>query len=475
MIKSKLTAGIVKSVNGQTAQVEILNEIFPIPFELLTSQDKSPVILEVVYQVENIYFCLVLSDNSSLFRGMKIIGTGKVLEIPLSKNMLGRVLNLFGQPLIGEPFAAEAYLPVISKPPSLHTLKGSSDILETGIKAIDFTNPILKGGKVGLVGGAGVGKTILATEIVHNITLFSQKRTGSFDQSTTSGERSRTISVFAGVGERIREGQELYQRLQESKVLPKSVIVLGQMNENASVRFKVLLTGVTIAEYFRDALKQDVLFSIDNMYRFVAAGNEVSALLGNLPSDQGYQPTMQSEVSLVEDRLVSTESGAITSIQTVFVPADQASDPAVSTILSSLDNTIVLSRLIASQNLYPSIDFNLSSSANFSKAILGEEHFAVLTRFQSMFYEYSRLSHIVSIIGETELSEENKLLFHRTKKAIYYLTQPFFSTESQTGRKGAHVSREITVKDINQIISGKLDNITDEKLLYLGSLKEGGL
>lgn len=457
-MKSKLTEGIIREVTGQIAQVEILNEVFPLPFELLTTEGKPPTILEVTRQVENTAYCLVLSGSSSLFRGMKIVGTGAPLQIPLSKNMLGRVLNLYGKPLIGGPFASEASLPIISKPPSIHILKSSSDILETGIKAIDFTNPILKGGKVGLVGGAGVGKTILATEIVHNITLNHQ-----------------SISVFAGVGERIREGQELYQRLLESKVLPKSVIVLGTMDESSSVRFKVLLTGVAIAEYFRDAYKTDVLFSIDNMYRFVQAGNEVSALLGNLPSDQGYQPTMQSEVSGVEDRLVSTVNGAITSIQTVYVPADQTSDPAVSTILSSLDNTIVLSRAVASQNLYPSIDFSLSSSANFSKALLGEEHFAVLTRFQGMLYNYNRLSHIVSIIGETELSEENKLLYHRTKKAIYYLTQPFFSTQAQTGRKGAYVSRQSAVKDIDLVLSGKLDNVPDEKLLYIGSLKEGGL
>lgn len=450
--------GIVKSVSGQIAQVEIINQM-PGLLEILTSVEDPSIKLEVYFQQGTVAFCLILSNPTQLYRGMKVYGTGSDLRIPVGEDMLGKVINLYGETLSSkEPFKSDHTISIYSKTPSINILKSSFNILETGIKAIDFLTPVLKGGKVGFVGGAGVGKTILITEMIHNITL-----------------KNRSVSVFAGVGERIREGQELYQRLAESGVLNRTVIMLGQMNENAAVRFRVALAATTIAEYFRDQHKQDVLFFIDNMFRFLQAGNEVSTLLGTIPSDQGYQPTLQTELSQVQDRLISTENGSITSIQTVYVPSDENSDPAVTAIMSFLDTVIVLSRSIAQQGMYPPIDLYQSSSAISSKTLLGEAHFEALTNFQRMLDNYNRLSHIVAIVGESELSTENRILYNRTKKVINYLTQPFFMTETQTGRKGVYVDRDTTVKDIGIILSGSLDEIPTEQFMYIGSLKDAGI
>ncbi len=450
--------GIIKAVNGQIAQVEITNSIQPKTREILISPDVPSVKLETYYQAQNISYCLILSAPNQLFRGMKIVGTGSDLKIPVDKNILGQVLNLYGQPLDPKmKYDAPTKFSIYTPPPPINVLKSSFKVLETGIKVIDFLTPILKGGKVGFIGGAGVGKTILITEIMHNITL-----------------KNTNVSVFAGVGERIREGQELYQRLKTAGVMERTVMVLGQMNENAAVRFRVALAALTIAEYLRDQ-KQDVLFFIDNMFRFLQAGNEVSTLLGTAPSDMGYQPTLQSELSYLEDRLSGTSLGEITSLQTVFMPADEATDPAVSAIMSFLDTSIVLSRDVAHQGLYPPVDLYSSSSTASTQAILGDNHFKALTNFQVYLDNYNRLSHIVAIVGEAELSVENRVVYDRTKKVINYLTQPFFSTEAQTGIKGVYVDQNTVVKDINLILSGSLDNIPAEKFLYIGSLKQGGI
>ncbi len=466
--------GIIRGVNGQIAEVEITSGVLPKILEILTEvtpltqpspskgegQGEGEVKLEVYMQNRNMAFCLILSDPTKLHRGMKVVGTGQDLQIPVSPDMLGYAVDLFGNSIMpGKTFSTQEKHSIYAKSPSMNTLETTYQFLETGIKAIDFLTPIFKGGKVGFIGGAGVGKTILITEMIHNIT-----------------ERQKAVSVFAGVGERIREGQELYYRLKESKVLDNTVMILGQMNENAAVRFRVALAAVTIAEYFRDNQKKDVLFFIDNMFRFLQAGNEVSTVLGMIPSDQGYQPTLQTEISYVEDRLTSTENGAITSIQTVYVPSDETTDPAVTSIMSFLDTAIVLSRATAQQGLYPPIDvFASISSASSSKITIGEEHFTALTDFQRMLDNYSRLSHIVAIVGESELSNENRILYNRTKKVINYLTQPFFMTQDQTGQKGVYVDRNTTVKDIGMIVSGKLDEVPNEKFLYLGSLKEAGI
>lgn len=452
--------GIIKGINGQIAEVEIITESVPAMLEILHCVDEKDARMEVYIQSRTTVSCLILSNPTKLSRGMKVYGTGKDLQIPVGKTLLGKAVNLFGIPLMQtDTVTPEATMSIYAKTASINVLESKFQILETGIKAIDFLTPIFKGGKVGFVGGAGVGKTILITEMIHNIT-----------------SKQKAVSVFAGVGERIREGQELYQRLKETKVLDNTVIVLGQMNENAAVRFRVALAATTIAEYFRDAYKQDVLFFIDNMFRFLQAGNEVSTVLGMIPSDQGYQPTIQTEISHIEDRLISTENGSITSIQTVYVPSDETTDPAVTAIMSFLDSSIVLSRSVAQAGLYPPLDvFQSTSSAASSKNVVGSQHFEALTNFQRMLDNYNRLSHIVAIVGESELSSDNRVLYNRTKKVINYLTQPFFMTEAQTGQKGVYVDRLTTVADVTLILSGKLDEVPSEKFLYIGSLRDASI
>ena len=456
---NQIIEGVIKNVNGQTCEVEITTDTLPSLNEILTSREDLKVCLEVYYQTRRTASCLVLSNPIKLYRGMPVVSTGSTLSVPLDQKILGRVINLFGQPQDqGPALTSKNFTSIYSKSASLNTLQSSFNILETGIKVIDFMTPFLKGGKIAFVGGAGVGKTILITELLHNITL---KHQGS--------------SVFAGVGERIREGQELYQRLLESKVLPRTTIVLGQMNENAAVRFRVALAAITIAEYFRDTLKQDVLFFVDNMYRFVQAGSEVSTLLGTTPSEQAYQATLQTEISTLEDRLISTQNGSITSIQTVYVPADELTDPGVNAILSFVDTSVVLSRTVAQLGIYPPVDIEQSATSSASPNIVGQEHSEVLTQFQRLLDHYRSLSHIVAIVGESELSTEDQILYSRAKKIMNYFTQPFFVTELQTGRKGRYVPRETTVTDIKLILSGKLDQIPAESFKYIGSLADAKL
>ena len=448
--------GIIISVKGQIAQVESTGGALPGLNEALVSPEDRSVCMEVFFQEKQYVSCLILSDPDKLYRGMKISGTNSQLSIPEDAGLLGRAVDLFGNPLDGgKPFAPGKRKSIYSKTPSISTIATNSKVLETGIKAIDFLTPILDGGKTGFVGGAGVGKTILITELLHNITL-----------------RHSGVSVFAGVGERIREGQELYQRLFETRVLPSTAIVLGNMNENAGVRFRVALAAASIAEYFRDTHKKNVLMFIDNMFRFVQAGNELATLLGTLPSEQGYQATMLTELSQLEDRLVSTVNASITSVQTVYVPADEVNDPAVTAITSFFDTAIVLSRSVAQHNLYPPIDLSASSTSALKRTIIGNEHFEVAIQFQKMLSEYKALEHIVAIVGESELSAQDRLLYQRTKKVINFLTQPFFMTEAQSGKPGVYVSRAQAVADIRMIISGKLDAVPEEKFLYVGNIKD---
>ncbi|MBI2595355.1 F0F1 ATP synthase subunit beta [Candidatus Daviesbacteria bacterium] len=448
--------GTIRSVAGQVARVEVESENSPFLLEILTSPQDSSVILEVYWQSGSTCYCLVLSDIATLYRGLKVIGTGSSIKIAADESLLGRIVNLFGQPQDGQgALAPQKKLEVYSKTPPLNVVSKSYELLETGIKAVDFITPVLKGDKIGFIGGAGVGKTILITEIIHNVT---QKYNG--------------LSVFAGVGERIREGQELYQRLSQARILNKTAIILGQMNENAAVRFRVALAAASVAEYFRDVLKKDVLFFMDNMFRYVQAGNELSSLLGNMPSEQDYQPTLQTEISALEDRLTSTKNGSITTMQTVYIPADDLTDPGVSSIMAFLDTAVVLSRSVAELGLYPSLDLVQSSSVNLSRIIIGDEHFNALVQFKQLLELYNRLSHIVTIVGESELSAWDQVLYNRAKKIINYLSQPFFVTEMQTGLQGVYVPRQTTVSDIKLILGGKFDNIPADKFLNTGSLQE---
>lgn len=463
--------GIITSVNGQIAEVEIQSEIFPELLEIMVAPSDPTVILEVFSQSKKLIFAQILSKPDKLYRGMAVSGTGSDLKVPVGQAVLGRVIDLFGLPRDRNgAVKSDKKTSIYSRAPSLNIVQSRYQILETGIKAIDFLTPIQKGGKVGFIGGAGVGKTILLTELLHNVTLGYKP--GLSPSKPGLSESKPVYSVFAGVGERIREGQELFQRLKESGVLPKTVIVLGQMNENASVRFRVALAAVAQAEYLRDQLKSDVLFFMDNMFRFVQAGAEVATLLGTIPSEQAYQATMQTEISTLEDRLIPTANGSITSFQNVYVPSDELTDAGVLTVMSFLDNAVVLSRSVAQKGIYPPIDLFQSSSSTLSKAFLGEMHFKALTEFQKLLENYNKLAHIVAIVGEEELSPENRILYNRTKKIINYLTQPFFMTEKQTGKKGVYVSKDTVVNDIALILSGKLDDIAADKFMYIGSLKE---
>jgi F-type H+-transporting ATPase subunit beta len=450
--------GRVRGVRGQIVEVGYDdNESLPKFFEILTSPDNPKVRLEVyAYGEDNTLFCLCLTKRRYMFRNMPIVSTGGPLQVPVGKGILSRVFNLFGEPVDNKGPLGEHTRMSIYRDLSLTTdVVTSQEILETGIKQIDFFTPFVKGGKIGFVGGAGVGKTVLMTELLHNITY-----------------KHEGFSIFAGIGERIREGHELMKSLEASKVIDRVAMIFGQMNENAIIRFRVAWAASTLAEYFRDSMKKDVLFFADNVYRFVQAGAEVSAVLGSIPSELGYQATLETEISNFENRLVSTPNGSITSCQTVYVPADELSDVGVAAIISHLDAQVILSRDRASRGFYPPIDPLVSTSSTLNSRIVGQEHYEVATRALETLNNYQRLSRIVAIVGEAELSPYDQLVYQRAKKLINYLTQPFYTTESQTGKTGITVERAIVVKDVDMIVSGKTDNIPEDKFLYIGSLKD---
>lgn len=424
--------------------------------EALVVPTEEKILLEVLYPSKGTLLCINLSDSGMARRGLEVRAMGGEVTVPVGAGMLGRVINIFGQSQDGKGELADVKpVPIYEKKRVVAEVAGRRKILPTGIKAIDFLTPFVRGGKIGFLGGAGVGKTILLTEIVHNITTGHQG-----------------VAVFAGVGERIREAQELYQRLSETGVLPRTTMVVGQMNENPAVRFKVAMAAAAVAEHFRDEEKKDVLFFVDNMYRYVQAGNELGTLLGSVPSEQGYQATLYSDIASVEDRLISTAEAAITSVQTVFIPADDIADAGVMAIMSFLDSAVVLSRTAAQLGLYPPVDLTLTATSTLARSLVSKEHLEVLTEFQRVLESYNKLSHIIAIVGETELSAENQQFYHRVQKVVNYLTQPFYSTETQTGRKGVTVPMERTVTDIRDILAGKLDKVPDEKFLYIGTLDD---
>ena len=451
---SKIIGKII-SVIGQITKVAIESDQIPFISELLTAEDDPSLILEVIFQEKTISTCLIISDYNKIHRGIKVVGSGQTLTVPVGKEIMGRAINLYGHPQDGLKLPQMTRNSIYAVSPQLATIDVKSSILETGIKAIDFLTPLPLGGKIGFIGGAGVGKTVLMTELMHNI---------------TGGHKG--VSIFAGVGERIREGHELYLTLKRTGVLAKTTMVLGQMNENAGVRLRSALAAVTIAEYFRDVERQNILFFIDNMFRFIQAGSEISTLTGQIPSEGSYQPNLQSEINLIFDRLSSTNNGSITSIQTVYLPSDEITDPGVNAIMSLFDVAIVLSRSVSQMNIYPPIDIPQSSSNTISKVGIGEDHFYILTRFQDLLERYNKISHIVSIIGMSELSPTDQIIYNRVGKVLNYLTQPFFSTEIQTSKKGVFVAKDTVVSDIKSILEGRLDEVNSEKLLYVGALKD---
>jgi F-type H+-transporting ATPase subunit beta len=449
--------GRVRSVRGQIVEIACEGGYFPRLRELLTAGDDSSVRLEAhSYRSDTHLNCLLLSSRESIYRQMEIVTTGTHMTIPVGEETLGRVIDLYGSVLDGgEALKYTKTRSIYHIAPSLSSVQKTTKrtISETGIKIIDFFTPLPEGGKLGLIGGAGVGKTVLMTEIVRNL------------NSTHKG-----VSIFAGIGERIREGFELWQSLKETGVLDRTALIMGLMSENAAVRFKIAWAAATMAEYFRDEEKKSILFFVDNIFRFVQAGNELSTLLEEMPSEFGYQPTLQTEMARFENRLVTLAQAYITSVQTVYVPADQLTNPAVEAALPYFDDIVILSREAVQQGLFPAIDLLKSRSNILDKSIIGDDHFRTVTESVELLNHYHRLARIVAVIGESELTETDRTLYTRARKLIYYMTQPFFTMETHTGRKGVFTKRTQVVHDVAQILDGTLDEVPAEKLMYIGTL-----
>ena len=405
---------------------------------------------------DNTVRCIAMASTDGLTRGAPVTDTGHAISVPVGRETLGRIFNVLGEAVDNQETPKTKERWNIHRPaPSYDELSTSTEILETGIKVIDLICPYSKGGKIGLFGGAGVGKTVLIMELINNIA----KQHGG-------------ISVFTGVGERTREGNDLYNEMKESGVLNKTALVYGQMNEPPGARMRVGLSGLTMAEYFRDEENQDVLLFIDNIFRFTQAGSEVSALLGRMPSAVGYQPTLATEMGALQERITSTKKGSITSVQAVYVPADDLTDPAPATTFAHLDATTVLSRNISSQGIYPAVDPLESTSRILNPEILGEEHYAVAREVQRVLQRYNELMDIIAIMGMDELSDEDKLLVNRARKVQRFLSQPFHVSEKFTGFPGIFVPRSATIRGFKEILEGKHDDLPESAFLFVGTIDD---
>ena len=400
--------------------------------------------------------CISMSATDGLVRGMEAVDTGRPISVPVGDATLGRIFNVLGEPVDEAPAPKNApELPIHRQAPAYNEIGGTAEILETGIKVVDLLAPYLKGGKIGLFGGAGVGKTVLIQELINNVA----KQHGG-------------ISVFSGVGERTREGNGLYHEMKESGVLNKTALVFGQMNEPPGARMRVSLTGLTMAEYFRDEQNQDVLLFVDNIFRFTQAGSEVSALLGRMPSAVGYQPTLATEMGNLQERITSTKRGSITSVQAVYVPADDLTDPAPATTFTHLDAKTVLSRQIASLGIFPAVDPLESTSRVLDPKIVGDEHYEVARGVQSILQRYKELQDIIAILGMDELSDEDKLIVARARKIQRFLSQPFTVAEQFTGFQGKYVPVKETIRGFKEILEGKHDDLPESAFLFVGSIDE---
>ncbi len=423
----------------------------------ITMPDGSTLVLEVQQQLSgNIVRTIAMSSTDGLKRGTEVRNTGAPISVPVGNATLGRMFNLLGEPIDGKeaPDTKEKYS-IHRKAPALTEQSTKSEILETGIKVIDLICPILKGGKVGLFGGAGVGKTVIIQELINNIA----KAHGG-------------LSVFAGVGERTREGNDLYHEMKDSGVIEKMAMVFGQMNEPPGARARVALSGLSMAEYFRDENKADILFFIDNIFRFTQAGSEVSALLGRIPSAVGYQPTLATEMGSMQERITSTKEGSITSVQAVYVPADDVTDPAPATTFGHLDSTVVLSRALADLAIYPAVDPLDSNSTILTEEVVGKEHYAVARGVQQLLQRYRDLQDIIAILGMEELPEEDKLVVYRARKIQRFLSQPFFVAEVFTGSPGQYVPIAETVKGFKAILDGKMDDVPEQAFYMKGGIDQ---
>jgi F-type H+-transporting ATPase subunit beta len=453
-----MQTGKIKQIIGPVVDVYFEENIPDIKTALEVKGSKDKMVLEVAQHLGlNRVRTISMSDTDGLKRGPEVISTGKPIMTPVGEEALGRLLNVLGDPIDSKGnFSKDVKRNSIHRtPPSFSEQRTDTEVLETGIKAIDLITPFVKGGKVGLFGGAGVGKTVVVQELIRNI-------------ATEHGG----YSVFAGVGERVREGNELYKEMSESGVIDKTALVFGQMNEVPGARARVGLTGLTLAEYFRDEMGKDVLFFMDNAFRFVQAGSEVSSLLGRVPSAVGYQPTLASEMGEMQERITSTDKGSITSVQAVYVPADDLTDPAPATTFSHLDSTVVLSRQLASLGIYPAIDPLESSSTALEPDIVGEEHYRVATETKKVLQRYKDLQDIIAILGIEELSDEDKRLVYRARKIEKFLSQPFFVAEAFTGVKGKYVSLSETVRGFSEILEGKHDDRSEQSFYMSGDIND---
>ena len=455
---SNKTTGTVSQVMGPVVDVRFDEGALPTIYNALTMPIGTRTLtVEVAQHIgDNVARCIAMASTDGLQRGTAVTDTGKAISVPVGRETLGRIFNVLGEPVdnVEAPETHERWN--IHRPaPEYDELSTSTEILETGIKVIDLICPYSKGGKIGLFGGAGVGKTVLIMELINNIA----KEHGG-------------LSVFTGVGERTREGNDLYNEMKESGVLSKTALVYGQMNEPPGARMRVGLSGLTMAEYFRDQENQDVLLFIDNIFRFTQAGSEVSALLGRMPSAVGYQPTLATEMGALQERITSTKKGSITSIQAVYVPADDLTDPAPATTFAHLDATTVLSRNIASQGIYPAVDPLESTSRILSAEVLGEEHYTVAREVQRILQRYNELMDIIAIMGMDELSDEDKMLVSRARKIQRFLSQPFHVSEKFIGIEGTYVPVSETIRGFKEIIEGKHDDLPESAFLFVGTIDE---
>ncbi len=458
-----MNEGIVVQVIGPVVDVRFENTVLPPIFNALVltnpriSNKENNLVLEVAQHLgENIVRCIALDFTDGLHRGIKVIDSGNKITVPVGGEVLGRIFNVIGEPvdeLSGIEFKAR--LPIHRPAPSFEEQSTSVEILETGIKVIDLLEPYLRGGKAGLFGGAGVGKTVLVMELIHNIAIEH----GGY-------------SVFAGVGERTREGTDLWTEMKESKVLDKAVLVYGQMNEPPGARARVALSALTMAEYFRDEERRDVLLFIDNIFRFAQANSEVSALLGRIPSAVGYQPTLAADMGELQERITSTKKASITSVQAVYVPADDLTDPAPATTFAHLDATTVLSRHIADLGIYPAVDPLDSTSRALDANIIGEEHYNIARKVQAVLQKYKELQDIIAILGMDELSEDDKLIVGRARRIQRFLSQPFFVAEVFTGFPGRYTPLNETIRGFKEILEGKHDGLPEQAFYMVGTIDE---
>jgi len=457
-----MAKGRIIQVIGVVVDVEFDKENLPSILEALTLEfeylgEKTTLILEVQQHLgENTVRTVAMSGTDGLVRGMEITATGHPIQVPVGEKVLGRIMNVTGDPVdeMG-PIEAKEKWSIHREPPSFNDQDTSASMLVTGVKVLDLICPFLKGGKIGLFGGAGVGKTVVIMEMINNI---AQHHGG--------------YSVFAGVGERTREGNDLWHEMKDSGVIDKTALIFGQMNEPPGARLRVALTGLTVAEYFRDVAGQDVLMFIDNIFRFTQAGSEVSALLGRIPSAVGYQPTLSTEMGAMQERITSTKDGSITSVQAIYVPADDLTDPAPATTFSHLDATCVLSRPISEKGIYPAVDPLDSTSRILDPLVVGQEHYDTARAVQGVLQEYKDLQDIIAILGMDELSDDQKRTVERARKVERFLSQPFTVAEAFTGRSGEYVDIKDTIKGFNEILSGKHDDVPEQAFYMVGSIEQ---